>query len=192
MTCSWAAGDAGCWRPLLRRGLMQLSACLMGQRLLGIWHAAQELRTPGAWREAGRAHWGLGCESERGRSRPDRTVLATPFECERSEEHTGNKHGTPPHLPQLTPKGIGIWPSPYLHSICPPHSILPQPDCVFPSSKPSRPPCGSEGGGSSLRSTKTSTLSSHSAPGTWGSLLVLSLGTAQPHTGPQPLLSKTG
>ena len=168
MTCSWAAGDAGCSRLLLWHGVMQLSACIMGQRPQGVWHAARGLRTLRAWREVGRAPWGFGYESERGQSRPDRTVLATLFGWEWNEAHIGNEPGT---LSLICPRGpqrqLEIWPSPHLHSICPPYSILPQLDCVLLSSI--QAPMWFRGKGLLPEIWKPSTLSSHSAPATWGS-----------------------
>lgn len=58
----------------------------------------------------------------------------------------------------------GNWesdPSPHLHSICPHTPLCPELDYVLPLSKPSRLSCGSEGGGSSLRSAELPTLFSH-------------------------------
>ena len=154
MTCSWAAGDAGCSRLLLWHGvmqLMQLSACIMGQWPQGVWHAAWGLRTLRAWRGVGKARWGFGYESERGRTRPDRTVLTTLFGWEWNEGHIGHKPGTlSPSSAPGDPKGN--WKSDPLPTSTPsvPHSPVSLSQTVsFPH--PSRPPRGSGGRGSSLR-----------------------------------------
>ena len=180
MTCSWAAGDAGCSRLLLWHGVMQLSACIMGQRPQGVWHAARGLRTLRAWREVGRAPWGFGYESERGQSRPDRTVLATLFGWEWNEGHIGNEPGTlSPSSALGDPKGN--WKSDPIPTSTPsvPHTPFSLSQTLsFPH--PSRPPCGSEGRGSFLRSESlppslVTLLQPHGAPElTWDGGVVAS------------------